>query len=242
MITSGLKIIDIIVFGNFEKDAASVKLQTVLRTLGIQTRHSSNNGKNSSDLELTVNALRDLYKNPNIDFFVTISSDRDIIPLLKEIKYENKIAYLISTKNGFNPTVIKYADYHEYLEDIFKLQPPDNSVANRSVVNYEFDNRDELLEEIGIDPANVGLTKLQRAEEVAGYFYKSHIRAQASLLGKPVNLKGYLDVVAKVVKRSPAEILDDFKLAHCLKYITIYKDPDRGLCVKEGNGKPKLSL
>jgi hypothetical protein len=198
--------------------------------MGLQTRHTSNNGKNSSDLELTVNVLRDLYKNPNIEVFVIASSDRDIIPLLKEIKYENKLTYVISTKNGFNPTVIKYADNHEYIEDIFMLTPYDELITNQEM----------LLGLLGINPATVGLAKIRRAREVARYFYKSHIWTQAAILGKPVHLKGYLDVITKAVKRSSDDILNDFKLAHCLEYITIYQHPVRGLCLKEGNRKPSI--
>jgi uncharacterized LabA/DUF88 family protein len=230
--TAGLNIIDIIVFDNFEKNTLNGKQQTLLRAMGFQTRHASNNGKNSSDLELTVNALRDLFRNPNIDVFVIASSDRDIIPLLKEIKYENKLSFIITTRNGFNPTVIKYADSHEYIEDIFKLTPTDEAIVNQ----------DALLELIKIDPATIGLAKIRRAREVARYFYKSHIWTQAALLGKPVNFKGYLDVVARVVKRSSDDILNDFKLAHCLKYIAIYQDPARGLCLKEGKQMKRLCL
>jgi uncharacterized LabA/DUF88 family protein len=227
---AGLNIIDIIVFDNFEKNSGNIKRQTLLRAMGFQTRHASNNGKNSSDLELTVNALRDLYKNPNIDVFAIASSDRDIIPLLKEIKYENKLSYVISTKNGFNPTVIKYADFHEYIEDIFQLTPPDPGINNLDADNGL----------IKINPATVNLGMIRRAREVTRYFYKSHIWTQASILEKPVSLKGYLDVIVKVVKRSPDDILDDFKLAHCLKYITIYQDPARGLCLKEGKQMEKV--
>jgi uncharacterized LabA/DUF88 family protein len=224
LITSELKIIDIIVFNNFEKDLANVKLQTLLRSLGLRTNQASNNGKNSADLELMVSALKDLYKNPNIDVFVIISSDRDIIPLLKAIKYENKLTYLISTQNGFNPIVAKHTDFHEYIEDIFKLP----------ALSEIIENQDGLLKLTEVDPGAVDPNKLQRAEEVAGYFYKSDIRVRAQYIGKPVNLKGYFDVITKVIKRSPADILDDFKLAHRLKYITIYRDPERGLCLKVG--------
>ena len=114
--TTGLNIIDIIVFANFEKNGSVNKdSKRYLRSMGLQTRHASNNGKNCGDLELTVDALRDLYKNPSIDVFVVISSDRDIIPLLKAIKYENKVSYVISTRNGFNQIVAKYADFMSIL-------------------------------------------------------------------------------------------------------------------------------
>jgi uncharacterized LabA/DUF88 family protein len=224
LMAAGVKIIDFLVYGNFEKKAAGGNQQTFLRAMGLQTRHASNNGKNSGDLELTVDALKDLYKNPNIDIFVIISSDRDIIPLLKAIKYENKLSYVYSTHNGFNQIVAKYADFHEYIEAIFQLALPEPVALVQDMAGGFGE----------ADPEAAGTENIQRAREVAHYFYHSHIRARAAILGKPVSLKGYLDVVARVVKRSPESVFNDFKLAHALKYITIYRDPERGLCLKEG--------
>jgi uncharacterized LabA/DUF88 family protein len=83
---ANLHIIDFTVYGNFEKKTFNNKQQTLLRIRGLQTRHTSNNGKNSGDLELTVDAIRALYKNPSITVFVIISSDRDIIPPFKRHK------------------------------------------------------------------------------------------------------------------------------------------------------------
>lgn len=224
---TGLNIIDIIVYGNFEKN---VKQQTILRSMGLQTRHASSNGKNSSDLELTANALRDLFKNPNIDVFTIVSSDRDIIPLLKEIKYENKIAYVLSTRIGFNQIVARYADFHEYLEDILCITLPDVPVNNQPLAAGPDD--DDLL--------NPSPEDIARAKEVARCFYESHIWIRASFLSKPVTLKGYVSVLTKVVKRSPDQVMKDFRLAHQLKLITLYQDPDRGLCVREGEKMNEL--
>jgi uncharacterized LabA/DUF88 family protein len=221
---AGVKIIDIMVYGNFEKKTAGGNQQTFLRAMGLQTRHASNNGKNSGDLELTVDALKDLFKNPSIDIFVIISSDRDIIPLLKAIKYENKLSYVYSTQNGFNQIVAKYADFHEYIEAIFQLVLPEPPRLIQGLAGGPGD----------IDPETVNPENIQQAREVAHYFYHSRIWAKSSILGKPVSLKGYLDVVARVVKRSPENVFNDFKLAHSLKLITIYRDPERGLCLKEG--------
>jgi uncharacterized LabA/DUF88 family protein len=228
---AGFKVVDVIVYGNFEKKTANGNPQTFLRAMGLQTRHASNNGKNSGDLELTVDALKDLYKNPNIDIFVIISSDRDIIPLLKAIKYENKLSYVFSTQNGFNQIVAKYADLHEYLEDVFGLTLPEPPPAN--------DDQTGLL--AYIDPDTINLLQVRRAREVAKYFYQSHIWTRSSLLGKPISLYGYLDVITKVVHRSPDEILDDFKLAHNMKFITLYKDPERGMCIKAGENMGRVS-
>jgi hypothetical protein len=220
---AGLKVIDFIVYGDFEK-TMRCNDQTFLRAMGLQTRHATNDGKSSGDLELTVDALRDLYKNSNISIFVIISSDRDIIPLLKAIKYENKLSYVYSTRNGFNQIVAKYADFHEYLEDLFTLTPGDQVTINSNEID-SFNS---------IDPATVSPEKIRRAKEVCQYFYTSHIWTKSSILGKPVCMKGYSDVVAKVVQRPVEEVLEDFKLAHALKYVTLYSDPGKGLCIKEG--------
>ena len=224
-----LNVIDFIIYGNFEKGPLNAKYQTILQGLGLETRHSSNNGKNSSDLEMTVDALRTLYKNPVIDVFVIISSDRDIIPLIKAIKYENKIAYVLSTKTGFNQIVIKYADHHEYIEDIFDLK-------EKISAGMEADN---------LQTANFGLIKIdegdiENAKEVSKLFYNSYIWKNHGIQGEPISLNGYVNIISKAVNRFPNRIIEDFKLAHQLKYITIYHHPKKGLCLTEGEKKSEL--
>ncbi|MCL6591589.1 MAG: NYN domain-containing protein [Firmicutes bacterium] len=213
---SGLKIVDFIVYGNFEKDSQSQRLQSLLRGMGFQARQASVNPKNSGDLEITVDALRTLYKNPNISVFVIISSGRDFIPLLKTIKFENKISYVFSTRNGFNQVMAEYADFHEYLEDIFHLTGPEpqNNPLATDLTNPE---------------------QIERAKEVCRYFYNSHIWRRSLRQNEPVNLHGYIQVISRIINRSAAEILDDFKRAHLLKYVTIYQDPSRRqLFIKQG--------
>ncbi|MCL6588432.1 MAG: NYN domain-containing protein [Firmicutes bacterium] len=218
-----LNIVDFIVYSNFEKKSIDPRQQSFLQAMGIQTRHTSNNGKNSSDLELTVDALRALYKNPNIDVFVFISSGRDIIPLLKAIKYENKVSYALSTRNGFNQVVAEYADVHEYIEEIFKLTP--------EMLQHP-KQQDEV--KIEIDLANIKEEDIERAKEVSKHFYNSHIWRKSTQQDTPINLKGYINVISRVVNRFSGDILNDFKTAHCLKYVTIYQDQDHRLCLKEG--------
>lgn len=223
LMVAGLKVIDFIVYGNFEKAVRGYD-QTLLRAMGLQTRHASNDGKSSGDLELAVDTLRDLYTNSNISIFVIISSDRDIIPLLKAIKYENRLSYVYSTRNGFNQTVARYADFHEYIEDIFGLTPADRVTFTSN----------EIESTASIDPLNVSPENIRCAKEVCQYFYNSHIWTKSSILRTPVSLKGYVDVVAKAVHRSVEEVLDNFKLAHALKYVTLYLEPNKGLCIKDG--------
>lgn len=215
-----LNLVECIVYANFEKKAFQGKLQTDLQNLGLQTRHASRNGKNCSDLMLTVDALTTLYKNPNIQAFVIISSDRDMIPLIGAIKYENKFAYMLSTKCGFNPGVSYYPDQHEYIEDIFHLtlEPP----VNKTISQFD----------VGRNPLDTDA--IENAKEVSKLFYHSNVWKVYNEAGDPVTLKGYISIISKKVRRNDMQIMDDFKLAHCFKYVTIYKDENKGLCLTKG--------
>ena len=218
----GLNIVECIAYCNFEKKPFQGKHQTLLQHLGLQTRHSSSNGKNCSDLILTVDTLTTLYKNPNINVFVIVSSDRDMIPLLKAIKYENKFAYVLSTKNGFNPIVTNYADHHEYIEDIFNLTS-----------DMLAPEEDELT--FNINPDSFYQEDIQNAQEVSKLLYHSNVWKTFEMEGEPVTLKGYMNIIAKKIKRNSSQILKDFEIAHYYQYITIYKDQNRGLCLKKGD-------
>jgi uncharacterized LabA/DUF88 family protein len=229
---SGLNVIDFIAYGDFEKNPESAKEQTYLRHIGFQTRHSANHGKNSSDLELTVDALRILYKNPNIHTFVFISCERDLFPLLKAIKYENKYSYVLTTKTGFNRIIAEYADYHEYVEDVFNLTTKELDAIKTpasSVPAWDFSSTD------------INEAAIARAREVSEHFYRSNIWKKHTLLAEPVNLQGYINVISKIVHRTPDEILNDFKVAHYLKYVTLYSQSQQ-LYIKQGSEKDTLFL
>jgi uncharacterized protein (TIGR00288 family) len=224
----GLTIVDFTVYSNFEKGGAA-KIQTLIRAMGLQTRHSSNNGKNSSDLELTVDALRVLYRNPNIDLFVIISSDRDIVPLLKAIRYEGKLSLVLSTRNGFNQVVAEYADFHEYLENIFGFtDPPVEELAPI----------DTLGDYLYAD--SITGYMIERAKEVSRYFYDSHIWKRSLISKEPISLPGYIEVIAKVINRLKGDLYNDFKVAHYLHYVTISADKEKRLFLGEGANKDEI--
>jgi uncharacterized LabA/DUF88 family protein len=220
-----LNVIECIVYCNFEKKPFQGREQTILQNLGLQTRHAASNGKNCSDLMLTVDALSTLYKNPNIDVFVVVSSDRDMIPLLKTIKYENKVACILSTRYGFNPVVSEYADYHEYIEDIFKINYD-------SLISQDEPESDIIIRGKNFNPEEA---RIEDAQEVSKLLYSSNIWKRSETDGNPVTLKGYLQIILKKVGRTSSQIEKDFALAHQLKYVTLYRDENKGLCIKKGN-------
>ena len=63
--------------------------------------------KNSNDISLTIECMKDIYSNL-YDIFIIISNDTDFIPLCKEIKSNNKDCYLCFDGN-----------YNDYLNEIY---------------------------------------------------------------------------------------------------------------------------
>lgn len=78
-------------------------------------------GKNSTDIYLICDLLKDLYKNSNIDTYIIVSSDSDYSHVTKIIKSEGKKIYGIGSKN--TPKRLKNGC------DIF--------ICNENLVNYK---------------------------------------------------------------------------------------------------------
>jgi len=69
------------------------------------------NDKNSADITLTIDVMKDLYNNRAIDTFIICSNDSDFVPLCKEIQEQGKRCWLVidSLKNK-NEAVYKIFD------------------------------------------------------------------------------------------------------------------------------------
>ncbi|WP_253725741.1 NYN domain-containing protein [Brevibacillus borstelensis] len=69
---------------------------TRLQHKRIQVRHVYANGKtenkrkNSSDIELCIDAIETTYKDPNITCFVFVTADSDMIPIMSRLMYKGK--------------------------------------------------------------------------------------------------------------------------------------------------------
>lgn len=80
-------------YADFEK----IKTQlTSLQKKRIQIRHVYSNGKegdkrkNSSDIELCIDAIEHTYKDPNVSCYVFVTADSDMIPIISRMTYKSK--------------------------------------------------------------------------------------------------------------------------------------------------------
>jgi len=220
----GLFVCDIVAYANFEKaELFNVAHQTQLRHKGVLTKHCSSDGKNSGDLEMTVDVLVDLFKNDSLEAFVIVSNDRDFIPLIKAIKKENKLAVLSSSKKGLNQIISTYADFTFYFEDIFNL-PEKSLTTGTSIQRANEIEIDDLSDDMKI-----------KAQEIVKNLHKSHFWKKFELDNtQTVRLQGYAVQAAKIMKVLKDDAIKYFEVAHKLGLIELFIDEkNEQVCIRQ---------
>lgn len=114
------KIRSMAAFANFEQ------LNITLRALQNQrvNIHNvfGNNRKNSSDIELSLCALQTFYEQPNIDTFVFITSDSDMIPIMNKLLYFGKKVHLYSIEENSNPSINNFCNLSVDILELMNLK------------------------------------------------------------------------------------------------------------------------
>lgn len=118
-----LTILDIYIYCNFDNPELHESFhQTWLQQYDVEVRHTSNNGKNYADLQIAVDVLEQVYRNDNTDAIILLSSDRDMVPLVKAIRRNNKIVHWITTVQDCAPGMDIFPDHHELLENLLEIR------------------------------------------------------------------------------------------------------------------------
>jgi len=109
----GGRIVKIAVYCNFDNpDLHESFHQSLLQSYGIESVHTSNQGKNYADIQITIDVLNSMYLNSNIDEFMIMSNDKDMTPLLNTIRLNKRRATVITIGNMFNNSICMFADDH----------------------------------------------------------------------------------------------------------------------------------
>lgn len=117
------RVVKIAVYCNFDNnDLHESYHQSVLQNYGVETIHTSNQGKNYADLKITIDVLTSMYSNDNIDEFFIMSNDKDMTPLLNTIRANKRNVTIITTGSAYNPAICEFADSHLSLEEICEIE------------------------------------------------------------------------------------------------------------------------
>ncbi|MBD5559044.1 MAG: NYN domain-containing protein [Clostridia bacterium] len=132
----GRRLVRTVVYCNFDiRDLHESYHQSVLQNYGVETVHTSNQGKNYADMKLTIDVLTSMYSNDNIDEFFIMSNDKDMTPLLNTIRANKRAVALITTGDAYNPAVCEFADTHVTFDEICS-EVVEDRVIDRIADNY----------------------------------------------------------------------------------------------------------
>lgn len=134
------------VYADFEKVKASL---TSLQKKRVQIRHVYSNGKdgdnrkNSSDIELCIDAIESTYKDPNISCYVFVTADSDMIPILSRMMYKGKRVELFYLSEAAPKYVelSSYAHYSEDLIDFLNIEKKTYNIEEYIISGLQFINK-----------------------------------------------------------------------------------------------------
>lgn len=117
------RVVQTTVYCNFDNsDLYQSHHQTMLQNYGVETIHTSNQGKNYADLKISIDVLTSMYLNENIDEFIIVSNDKDMTPLLNAIRANKRNAYVVTVGDEYNHTICEFADKHVTADEICRTQ------------------------------------------------------------------------------------------------------------------------
>lgn len=122
---TGRKLCKKMAYCNFDyADLSLSHHQTLLNSLGMQSIHTSNNGKNCADLQIAVDVMECIHNYPEIEEYIIVSNDKDMIPVLNSITMHGKIATFITVGDRYDGIVENYANNHISIEKIMEESVP----------------------------------------------------------------------------------------------------------------------
>lgn len=115
------RLVKIAVYCNFDnEDLHNSFHQSLLQSYGVESIHTSNQGKNFADLQITIDVLNAMHLNHNIDEFMIMSNDKDMTPLLNSIRYNKRKVSVITVGTKYNDAICSFSDEQIKYEEVIK--------------------------------------------------------------------------------------------------------------------------
>lgn len=113
------RLVKIAVYCNYDnEDLHESYHQSLLQSYGVESIHTSNQGKNFADLQITIDVLTAMHLNDNIDEFFIMSNDKDMTPLLNNIRYNKRKVSVVTVGDKYNDAICSFSDEQIKYEDV----------------------------------------------------------------------------------------------------------------------------
>lgn len=117
------RLVKIAVYCNYDnEDLHESYHQSLLQSYGVESIHTSNQGKNFADLQITIDVLTAMHLNDNIDEFFIMSNDKDMTPLLNNIRYNKRKVSVVTVGDKYNDAICSFSDEQIKYEDIIEVE------------------------------------------------------------------------------------------------------------------------
>lgn len=151
---------------------------TSLQKKRIQIRHVYSNDKkgeqrkNSSDIELCIDAIETTYKEPDISCYVIVTADSDMIPLLSRLRYKGKKVELYYLPKA----APKHVDITHYADVSFDL------IEFLNIEDKEYNLQDFIV------PALIQIDQWEEEYRNDNRYYLGKPYLRDAILGKALGL------------------------------------------------------
>ncbi|NLY53733.1 MAG: NYN domain-containing protein [Firmicutes bacterium] len=104
-------------------------LQTDLQRRSVEPRHVFSKSfpegvrKNAADIELSLDALELMYTREDIDTYVLVCGDRDLIQLIRKLHTRNKRVNVIGVARTTSSDLVMFADSYTEVETLLGITP-----------------------------------------------------------------------------------------------------------------------
>ncbi|MGE5675732.1 MAG: NYN domain-containing protein [Mycobacterium leprae] len=80
--------------------------------------------KNAADIEMSLDALELMYNRPDIDVFILVCGDRDMIQVIRKLRARGKQVHVVAVEKTMSKDVMSFVNYFTTIEALMGILPP----------------------------------------------------------------------------------------------------------------------
>lgn len=80
--------------------------------------------KNAADIEMSLDALELMYNRPDIEVFLLVCGDRDMIQVIRKLRARGKLVHVVAVERTMSKDVMSFVNAFTTIETLLGLVPP----------------------------------------------------------------------------------------------------------------------
>lgn len=80
--------------------------------------------KNAADIEMSLDCLEMMYTRDDIDLFVLVCGDRDMIQVIRKLRSRGKMVHVVAVEKTMSKDVMNFVDHFTTVEALMGISPP----------------------------------------------------------------------------------------------------------------------